>query len=324
MLELRDVPASVYAVLSVYLALGNTPHEGPLLATRCGLSMTVLATMAVLWPATRVLAGPCKEPAVAVTYTSLSLLFLQRVTLCLSDQADELSLWPVVGIMVVVQLGGLMLGHELLHQSALSSRFWPVLVLLQNGYAVYIWEHRFHHKHAGSVLDLASTPRGMSIYSYLLARYPTHIRSSLRHFPAAFFATTLAFAAYVAAVAAAFSQATAGFLLAMTLAHWFFVDSFTYTSHYGVVGLPSGDISWDCHMRSILMPFFYGIEHHTDHHYGPSHLAGALAGRGRLKYPVCLEVALLKAFVPPLWFGMTDPILDAANVQAKQAATKAS
>merc|ERR1719506_2963218 len=103
----------------------------------------------------------------------------------------------------------------------------------------------------------------------------------------------------------------------MMLINWFVVDAFTYTTHYGVVHLGSGDIAWDAIMDPLTGTFFYGIMNHTDHHYSPSHPAGDLRGRGRLRYPVGIFLSVLVAFVPPLWYRMTDPVMDAAVAQAK-------
>ena len=119
------------------------------------------------------------------------------------------------------------LGHELLHKP-LSSRasfprltrsLWTSLVLIQNGYLVYIWEHRFHHKHAGTDLDLASTRRHTSMFVYL-GRYPTHIRNSLRHFPSALVATSVVMVVYVVGIAMVFSRATAMIFCGMMLINW--------------------------------------------------------------------------------------------------------
>merc|ERR1712003_236240 len=90
-------------------------------------------------------------------------------------------LLPNLVLLFLPQVTGLMLGHELLHKPKIS-RAWYWLVLMQNGYLVYAWEHVHHHKKAGSLtLDMASTPRHCSVYRFLATRYPTHIQNAARN-----------------------------------------------------------------------------------------------------------------------------------------------
>lgn len=263
----------------------------------------------------RSLTGP--EQTAAVAYTILIWVWLEKCSIAAEASlwSDIMGcLWPWLLLMSVLQLSGLMLGHELLHQRKLP-RFWSCLVLAQNGYLAYIWEHVYHHAHAGSHRDLASTTRHTSIYSFLLYRYPTHIRSALRYYPMALGLTSAVGIGYIALIAMLFSTRTALILTATTLLHWMVVDSFTYLSHYAVIDLTDSDIAWDSYLPSVLCPFFYGIHMHTEHHYGPSSLAGTLTpikGRGNLRYPYTLPWAITMAFIPPLWYYMTDPIIDRA------------
>lgn len=215
--------------------------------------------------------------------------------------------------LALAHISGLMLGHELMHQQK-QSKLWPCLVFIHNGYMVYIWEHKFHHKHVATDKDYSSTQRYTSIYWYLLSRYPIHVRSGFRFSKIPFLLTTVVSLAYYTAIWNLLSAAVGRSFIMMTFLHFLVVDAFTYTSHYGVVDLGvKGEIAWDSEMRWFLRPFFYGIEHHAAHHHMPVRLAKDLSDHGHLKYPYNLEVALLVAFVPPLWYRLTDPILDRAS-----------
>jgi hypothetical protein len=303
----QDIPSFTYLMTAFVFCSWNQSVQ---IQTDYGFFPPSLLVVLVLWIATRCFAG-C-EQAAAVAYTSFILAYYRQCDL-VSKEGDAVPDWWFV-VLAIVQLSGLMLGHELLHKPK-TSRFWACLVLSQNGYLVYIWEHIFHHRHAGTSLDLASTKRHTSVYEQLLFKYPTHIRSAFRHYPKALLMTSLVFLAYVATIAFCLSQEIAMLFVKMTLFHWLLIDIGTYTSHYGVVGLQSRDIAWDSRMWPFLSPFFYGIEHHPEHHYRISSPARSLKDRGNLKYPITLELVLLVALVPPFWFRMTDPILDAAELR---------
>mmetsp|Transcript_16901 Transcript_16901/g.22116 ORF Transcript_16901/g.22116 Transcript_16901/m.22116 type:complete len:318 (+) Transcript_16901:200-1153(+) len=299
----RELPS----LLLTFLA-GKYLHD-----SNVQLSYAITAVPLLLfWFTTRAFTNPEKCAAIAYNVTMLTWLYKTQKMFEQEDGTSQQRWFSHSLLMMVIHLMGLMLGHELLHQRI--SRVWPCMVFGHNGYLVYVWEHIFHHKHAGTEEDYSSSTQGTSIYSFLLSRYPIHLRSSFKFFPQAFFATTTAWIMYITCISLLFSRQTAVFMLYQTFVHWFWVDAFTYTSHYGVISLNSQtSIAWDSEMWWFLVPFFYGIEKHTEHHYAPSRMAKDLQHRGYLKYPVTLETALATAFVPKKWFAMTDPILDRAR-----------
>ena len=319
----RDLPGIAHLTVATFYAISICPTVDPF---RDPL-LLLLAAAAVTWIVCRQLVT--KECANATSYSTFMLFWLLKCQALLEGHAEvgaeasgfglgfalgfQYGLRFHLVVLAVVHLSGLMLGHELMHQVK-QSKIWPCLVFLHNGYMVYIWEHKFHHKHVATDLDYSSTKRFTNIYWYLLTRYPIHVRSGFRFSKIPFILTTIVSVAYYIAIWQLVSADVAKVFVAMTFVHFALVDAFTYTSHYGVVDLGvKGEIAWDSEMRWFLRPFAYGIEHHAAHHHMPIRLAINLQDHGHLKYPCNLEVALLTAFVPPLWYKMTHPILDRAR-----------
>lgn len=323
-LKTREIPPVAFLVGVLFVSRSNNSLrqsvvEGPF-ATKIDPVLEFSVVLAASLAA-RFLAG--KEQSAAIAYAGLVLSLWQRCSLLMHQPGAEKTIFGGVSsvrsidivFISVVQLSGIMLGHELLHQQR-NSRFWSCLVLFPGGYASYCWEHVFHHRYAGTELDPASTVRGTSIYKFLQTNYPTHLRSAFRHCPATLACTSAAFVLGASLFAITFSAKTALLFVVVTLVHWFLVDVGTYTSHYGVVGLPRRgradevNLAWDARMWPIVAPFFYGIEKHVDHHRHPTWSVDKLDFRGRLRYPVTLEIVVLVAFFPKIWFLMTNPILD--------------
>lgn len=229
------------------------------------------------------------------------------------------------------------IGHEMGHRRAASQRAFAQLLLWSSAYGHFYVEHnRGHHAQVGSHADPATSRRGEPLQFFILRAIVTGIISAWRleakrlrrreisawnwrnqallHFVAqlltwSLLLGTLGWQAFLPILAAQ----CVGVLL---------LESVDYIEHYGLVRRRRSDgrlepvgrqHSWNANHplgRSIL----FDLTRHSDHHADATrpyqvlrHLEGAPA------LPFGYSAAVAVAWIPPLWFKIMNPRVDAVR-----------
>jgi len=230
---------------------------------------------------------------------------------------EEPYFWWIVGVMGFFHFVGYMLGHELCHSHKfIASGF----AFIHHGFLVSLFEHKYHHQYAGGDLDRSSCRRGVSIYIYLISRFPIMIRSARKFCTNDLIFSLLMHVLYHAAVFYFFGDDAGWLHLKMILFHVLLVDTITYQTHYGCMTndntMLGKQVAWNLNVDPFLAIFLFGIERHAHHHHyaGTPHTKLRMRyGKGSLVYPRHLLLNWVIAWLPPYWYGMVDPILEEAH-----------
>jgi alkane 1-monooxygenase len=229
---------------------------------------------------------------------------------------------------------GFLAAHELVHSRHTAERAWGLLMLAALLDMRFSISHvRGHHWRAATWPDPATARKGESFYAFLVRSVVGQWREAwaleahrLRRAGRALFGRanlmvgfTLMEGALLVAVALCGWRALAFFLADAVLAK-VLLEGFNYVAHYGLSrGLDAeGRLeplrprhSWSTARRANNAALF-NMGRHADHHRfsGRSYHELELM-EGGAELPCGYAGVLLLAIVPPLWFAVMDPLVDA-------------
>ena len=228
-------------------------------------------------------------------------------------------------------------GHELIHRAAKWERRLGEILLSSIAFAHYQTEHLFiHHRHVGTPLDPVFSAKGQSVWSYVLWGLFGNILLSWRvecdrlarlglpvwHPTNPFWRYNLLTAAWVALYAWMGGWFGVGLYLLQSLVAMTLLRAVDYVEHYGLPRklLPSGRYerteprhSWNASHR-VSNWALWNVQRHSDHHRmaaRPYPLLQHFEEDTAPQLPYNYTVMLFFALIPPLWFRIVDPCLDA-------------
>lgn len=231
-------------------------------------------------------------------------------------------------------VGGLTAAHELMHRRSAVCRGTGIWLCFLNHYSHYYTEHlQNHHPLVASDNDPVTARFGESIYHYLA-------RLGVQQFIAAWnieaarlkkagrcpyrwdnfvFSSTLAEYACLLLIARADWVSAACLFFAGTTAR-FFLETATYAQHYGLTRQEAERIGAAHSWENASVPsriLFLELVRHADHHLHGSRPYQALtAHAGSPKLPAGHFGLFFCVLIPPLWFKITHPLLQASRVSA--------
>ena len=256
---------------------------------------------------------------------------------------DPLAVYEIVGLTLTmgIYLGGvgINVAHELGHRpNALAQRAANAL-LLPNLYMHFTIEHNYgHHVNIATPKDPASSRYNESVYgfwfrsvvySYLSAweiearrlqrldKSPWHWSNTMLHYQ-------LIQLAYLVGIGLAFGWAMVPFAVLIAVLGFLMLETVNYIEHYGLQRkqLTSGRYepvqpwhSWNCN-HDIGRIVLYELTRHSDHHFKASRKYQVLRHFQEAPLlPWGYPTSMLIALVPPLWFHLMNPRVDAFNQQ---------
>lgn len=230
---------------------------------------------------------------------------------------------------------GVVAAHELVHRSAKFQRWMGYATLMLVNFGHFAVEHVFvHHKWVATPKDPASAKKGESLYSFWIQSFYKGFFESYRYEsrrlagkPALrrLASHRVRNFALVTTVASAVVLQTLGW---STLLFWWgasltailYLETANYVEHYGLQRRPTKDgqyepvtpaHSWDCDY-TVTNAMTYNLGYHSYHHTKPLvHYQKLETHIGPRKLPCAFGPALLMALVPPLWFRVMDPLVEA-------------
>ena len=241
-------------------------------------------------------------------------------------------------------------GHELVHRTARWERTLGELLLSSIAFAQYQTEHVFvHHRHVGTPADPAFAAKGQSFWSYLpwslfgrvivtwRVEYDRLARLGLPAWRPTnpLWRYNLLTAAWVALYAWMGGWFGVGLYFLQSLVAIIILCVIDYVEHYGLSRqiLPSGRYertqprhSWNAsHLVSNWAS--WNVQRHSDHHRMAvrpypllQHFDEDIAPQLPYNYTVMAALVL----IPPLWFRIVDPLVDAWREQFYPAVERAS
>ncbi len=241
-------------------------------------------------------------------------------------------------------------GHELVHRTAKWERTLGELLLSSIAFAQYQTEHVFvHHRHVGTPADPAFAAKGQSFWSYLpwslfgrvivtwRVEYDRLARLGLPAWRPTnpLWRYNLLTAAWVALYAWMGGWFGVGLYFLQSLVAIIILCVIDYVEHYGLSRqiLPSGRYerteprhSWNAsHLVSNWAS--WNVQRHSDHHRMAvrpypllQHFDEDIAPQLPYNYTVMAALVL----IPPLWFRIVDPLVDAWRDQFYPAVEPAS
>lgn len=243
---------------------------------------------------------------------------------------SDLSAGTMEGLIVSVGIGSavaLPTAHELLHR---RSRFDGWLARLMTALCCYghmAVEHFHHHATVGELESGATARRGMSVYRFAVSDFVQGLRNAWRVERARLRRSGLSWwhnqvvRGYSLSVGlfAAFLGIWGGvggiLFLGQAVFAVFVFEVITYLHHYGLVrneGEEAGPQHAWAHHCWITNCLTFNNTFHSDHHLRPRtpyYELHAMHGAPRL--PASYFSMFCVALVPPLWFMLIDPRLDA-------------
>ena len=255
----------------------------------------------------------------------------------ISAGVDALS-FVVVAFGMGFSVGGmsLVVGHELTHSPKKFERALAELLLTSVSYTHFCVEHVFgHHRTIATPEDPVTARRDEGIYAYLLRGIPGQIASAWRleakrmhrkgrgtlHPKNRMVRYCVEILAAYLLVYALFGWLGVGFF---ALQSWFAIttlETVNYLEHYGLrraVDPATGRYervqpqhSWNTASRATNWSLF-NLGRHSDHHYQARRAFHALRNYDDVPtLPYGYTTMYLLALVPPLWFRVMNPRVDA-------------
>lgn len=231
------------------------------------------------------------------------------------------------------------IGHELGHRRSQRDRAFAQVLLWSSAYGHFYVEHnRGHHAQVGSHGDPATARRGEPLQLFILRAMVTGITSAWkleakrlrRREISAWNWRNQALLHYAAQLATwavlvlTFGWSAFSSILCAQLVGILLLESVDYIEHYGLVRRRRADgrlepvgrqHSWNANHR-LGRSILFDLTRHSDHHADATrpyqvlrHLEGAPA------LPFGYSAAVLVAWVPPLWFRIMNPRVDAVRGQ---------
>jgi alkane 1-monooxygenase len=238
--------------------------------------------------------------------------------------------WPLSGwefaglaISVGVMTGyvGITVAHELMHRASLADQALGWALMVAALYPHYPVEHvHGHHHRIATPEDPATARRGESFYAFLLRTIVTGLASAIRLRPLPVLSMYAALAAVLFGIYFGMGPQAFAFILIQGIVAVLMLEGVQYQQHYGLLRArrpdghyePAGPAhSWNT-SSFVTNTNTFNLGRHADHHcysrrryYRLRHVEGAP------QQPFGYAAMFLIALVPPLWFRIVDPRLDA-------------
>ncbi len=232
--------------------------------------------------------------------------------------------------------GGIVIAHELMHRASAFSRALAEILMTQASYAHFCLEHVYgHHRHVATPRDPASSRRGESVFAFVPRSILGGVLSAWRieseraaRVGAAWtlrdrrLRMPLATALVYALVAALFGAKGAALFLAQSAVAVALLEVINYLEHYGLSRREVApgryervgpEHSWNSSHR-VSNLYLFNLARHSDHHHLASRPYEALRhwdDREAPQLPSGYAAMLMVALVPPLWFRVMNPRVDA-------------
>ncbi len=227
---------------------------------------------------------------------------------------------------------GITYAHELGHSRSRVDRFMAWVLMACVGYGHFMVEHyRGHHPRAATHDDPASARRGESLWRFLPRTLMGSWRSAwqlegqrLQQHRRTWWQSPLAWASAMSGVGvltlgAVLSPAAALFWVLQGVVAIWLLETVNYIEHYGLQRGTSASgqrepfglfHAWNAD-HLVTNSMLANLQRHSDHHmhaWKPFETLQALPGP---QLPTGYAGCLFLAAVPPLWFGLMHPRLDA-------------
>lgn len=268
--------------------------------------------------------------------TAAILLVLARLTSGDAPAPFIETIGLTLSLGVISGSGGIVVAHELMHRASAFSRALAEILMTQASYAHFCIEHVYgHHRHVATPLDPATSRRGESVFAFvprsILGGALSAWRIEGERVARAGVAFTLrdrrlrmplVMALVYAGIAALFGARGAALFLAQSAIAVVLLEVINYLEHYGLSRreIAPGryervgpEHSWNSSHR-VSNLYLFNLARHSDHHYLASRPYEALRhwdDREAPQLPTGYAAMLLVALVPPLWFRVMDPRVDA-------------
>lgn len=238
---------------------------------------------------------------------------------------------------VIAGAGGINIAHELMHRKGKLHRASAEILMTSVSYTHFCVEHILgHHRMVATPEDAASSRRGESIYRF----YPRTVSHSLvsawrletqrcakKGIP--FYSPKdrrtrylLVLAAVYAGVGLALGPLALGVFVAQGVVAFSLLEAINYIEHYGLARkrLDNGryervrpEHSWNSPHR-VSNWYLFNLARHSDHHYLASREYDRLRHYDEVpQLPTGYAGMVLMALLPPLYFKVMDPLVDAWN-----------
>lgn len=262
---------------------------------------------------------------------------LQLVLIAAGLYASQGVSWPAVlglcvGIGFVTGAQGITFAHELGHGKSRFDRFLAWTLMASVGYSHFMVEHyRGHHPRAATWDDPASAREGESLWRFLPRTLAGSFSSALkleaqrlRQFRKGWLHSPLAWClggnlAFLAALAAMGGAKMAAFWVGQSVMAIWLLETVNYIEHYGLQRKttaaggrePFGVMhAWNAdHVLSNSL--LLNLQRHSDHHMHAWKQYPTLEPLPGPQLPTGYAGCLLLAAVPPLWFRLMHPRLQA-------------
>jgi alkane 1-monooxygenase len=253
----------------------------------------------------------------------------------------ELATYEQIGLTanlgLILGTCGINVGHELGHRAKKYEQVLAKILLLAPLYMHFFIEHnRGHHKNVATPEDPASARRGQSIYGFWVQSVFGGYRGawkleadrlkrkgqpiwSVHNEMIRFQAFQLA---YLLVVGLLWGWAMVPFAVAIAVVGFLLLESVNYIEHYGLRrrALPTGRYekvgphhSWNSD-HELGRIFLYELTRHSDHHFKASRKYQVLRHFDESpQLPWGYPASILMSLVPPLWFAIMHPRLDAGR-----------
>lgn len=266
--------------------------------------------------------------------TAAILLVLYRITRGNASLIETIGLTVSLG--VISGSGGIVIAHELMHRASRFPRVLAEILMTQASYAHFCIEHVFgHHRHVATPQDPASSRRGEDVFVFVprsiiggaISAWRIETERVARRGTASTLADgrlrmPLVMAIVYTAVAAGFGAVGVLIFLAQSAIAVTLLEVINYLEHYGLTRrqIEPGryervgpEHSWNSSHR-VSNLYLFNLARHSDHHYlvsRPYEMLRHWDEREAPQLPSGYAAMLLIALVPPLWFKVMDPRVDA-------------
>jgi alkane 1-monooxygenase len=254
--------------------------------------------------------------------------------------SEPLAWFELIGFTLSVGIAtgtvGINVGHELVHREAWLSRACGTILLLSTTYAHFRIEHVYgHHRWVGTPRDPATAREGESVYAFYARTLPGQLASAwaIEHerldraghgvwSPRNRMLQYLGIYAVIYAACAVWGGwlAAAFFLGQSLVAGVLMLETVNYIEHYGLLRRERAPgryepvtprHSWDSYHRLNNL-FLFNLGRHSDHHaHASRHYPVLRTHEAAPRMPAGYAAMMLLAWLPPLWFRVMDPKVEA-------------
>jgi len=233
----------------------------------------------------------------------------------------------------IVAGGGINVAHELMHRRSRLDRALAEVLMACASYTHFCVEHvHGHHKHVATPLDPASARLGETLYGYLPRTLLGGLRSAwriesrrvakrgIRGLADRRLRYPLGLVALYVAVGLGFGPAGLALLAGQSLFAILLLETINYVEHYGLrreevspgrYERTQPHHSWNATHR-LTNAMLFNLQRHADHHaFAHRRYPELRAWPGAPTLPCGYPTMVLASLVPPLWFAIMNPRVQA-------------